>query len=156
MSLSQLSSTHLFNNNMDEFVLMRFSSTPHGLQIYAWPVGVDKNLPSNRQLYFQVSDQPVPMYSPPETEISSSTVKEEEKSDVETIYLSSDSELEEEPLENQKKRRMPPRRCKKDVRKKYRMDKNDEIDKLIEKSGRVAAPSKRKERIPYHKRYFAF
>jgi hypothetical protein len=149
--LGQLSSTHLFNN-MDEFVLMRFSSTTHGLQIDVCPVAVDKNHPCNRQLFFQVSDQPVPMYSQ-EVEVSRSTVKEE-NSDDQTICLSSDSEVDE-PLENQKKRRMPPRRCKRDVRKKYRMEKKDEIDKPIQKSGRIAGPSK-KAKIPYHKRYFAF
>ena len=157
MFLSQLYPSHLFNK-IDEFILMRFSSTPHGLQIYAWPVGVDKHHPSNQQLFFQVSNQPVPMYSP-KAEIPSSTVKEEPKSDDETtddetIYVSSDSELEE-PLENKKKRRMPPRRCKKDVRKKYRVDNQGELDKLIEKSGRITASSK-KGRLPYHKRYFAF
>ena len=156
MSFSQLFSSHLFNN-MDEFILMRFSSTPHGLQIYTWPVGVDKHHPNNQQLFFQVSNQPVPMYSA-KAKIPSSTVKEEKKSDDEstddeTICVSSDSELEE-PLENQKKRRMPPRRCKKDVLKKYRVDNQGELDKLIKKSGRITASSK-KERLPYHKRYFA-
>lgn len=139
---------------MDEFVLMRFSSTPHGLQIYAWPVGVDKNHQSNRQLFFQISNQPVAMCSG-EPEISTTTVEEDEKSDEastgnETIYLSSDSEQEEPPEE---KRRMPPRRCKKDARKKYREDQKVDVDKLFQKDSKL--PSKKARKIPYHKRYFA-
>jgi hypothetical protein len=145
---------------MDEFVLMRFSSTPHGLEIYAWPVAVDKSNPSNRQLFFQISNQPVPMCS--QEKISSTAGKEEKCDDVsssdETVYISSDSEISEnteEPVKNEKKRRMPPRRCKKNARKKYCVDKSGEIDKIISQNARIAVPSIR-ARIPYHKRYCAF